>query len=60
MVKCMFVLGWSWNVIVNLKKEAQSALSLVGQVDDDGARKEIEKREQLCIPALKDIDRRVR
>jgi len=60
MVKCMFVLGWSWNVIVNLKKEAQSALSLVGQVDDDGARKEIERREQLCIPALKDIDRRVR
>jgi hypothetical protein len=45
---------------VNLKKEAQSALSLVGQVDDDGARKEIEKREQSCIPALKDIDRRVR
>jgi hypothetical protein len=29
-------------------------------LDGDGARKEIEKREQLCIPALKDIDRSVR
>jgi hypothetical protein len=43
-----------------LAKRNTVSFELGGAIGWYGARKEIEKKEQLCIPALKDIDRSVR